>query len=47
MIMDGTFRNYLEIDQEEALIKIEALISQTKAYGGTFISVWHNESAFK
>lgn len=43
-IMDGTLKDYLKIEPEQAAEIIEPLIEKVKAVNGTFISVWHNES---
>ena len=44
MIMDGTLRNYLKLSTQESEKQLKQLLSQTKETGGTFISIWHNES---
>ncbi len=43
-VMDGTLKNYMNISQEEALEKVKVLIERTKQTGGTFTTIWHNES---
>ncbi len=43
-VMDVTLRDYLKLSPEEALKKIECLMEEVKKTGGTFISVWHNET---
>ena len=43
-LMDGTLRDYQKIDAAEALTHIIPLIDSVKAVGGTFISLFHNES---
>jgi hypothetical protein len=43
-VMDVTLRNYMKLSPEEAIIRAKALIDQVRSVGGTFISVWHNES---
>ncbi len=43
-VMDVTFRQYLLLTPNEALDRIKRLIAHADAVGGTFISLWHNES---
>ncbi|PKO98232.1 MAG: hypothetical protein CVU14_08430 [Bacteroidetes bacterium HGW-Bacteroidetes-9] len=43
-LMDGTLRDYLNVDASDAIAHIRPLIDQVKAVDGTFISLWHNES---
>lgn len=43
-IMDGTLRDYMKIEAEEALAHIRPLVDEVRNVGGTFISLWHNES---
>ena len=43
-IMDVTMSNYLQLSPEEALAQIKKIMLEIKNYGGTFISLWHNES---
>jgi hypothetical protein len=44
MIMDGTLADYLRLSPDEAYEYIRKLIDEVKAVGGTFMSLWHNES---
>lgn len=44
MLMDGTLRDYMKIDADEAMRHIRPLIDTVRSVGGTFISLWHNES---
>jgi hypothetical protein len=44
LVMDGTLREYLRMDKEEAIERIKMLISCTKSVNGTFTSLWHNSS---
>ncbi len=44
MIMDGTLRDYMKIEAEGAMKVIRPLIDSVRFYGGTFISLFHNES---
>lgn len=43
-IMDVTLKDYLHLNPEQALAKINALAEQTRSVGGTFCCLWHNES---
>lgn len=43
-IMDGTLKDYLKINPEEAKKVISQTIEEIKAVDGHFISLWHNES---
>lgn len=42
--MEGTLKYYMKIDAEQALDHILPLIKEVKALGGTFVSLWHNET---
>ena len=42
--MEGTFKDYMSLEPEEALAEIEKLMIEVKKVGGSFISLWHNES---
>jgi hypothetical protein len=44
MYMEGTYRDYLNTSPKEALESIKQLNDEVKNVGGTFISLWHNES---
>jgi hypothetical protein len=43
-IMDGTFLHYLRLSPEDAFVEIENIMMEVKNVGGTFVSVWHNET---
>lgn len=43
-VMDVTLKKYLKLNPDEAIIKIEELLSAIKLVDGTFCSLWHNES---
>ncbi len=43
-VMDGTFLNYLKLSPEEAIQQIEKIMIEVKKVGGTFVSIWHNET---
>lgn len=43
-LMDGTLRDYLKVEAEGAMNLILPLIETVKSVGGTFISLFHNES---
>ncbi len=42
--MDGTLKDYLNLDAETAIRKIKQLVDEVRAVNGTFISLWHNDS---
>jgi hypothetical protein len=46
-VMDGTFMNYLKSTPDEAFEIIRKIINETARVGGTFISLWHNDSLQK
>jgi hypothetical protein len=37
-------RNYLKLSPEEAFKETEMLMNEVKKVGGTFVSIWHNET---
>ncbi len=43
-VMDGTLRDYLELNVEESYEKIIGLIQEVRNVNGTFILLWHNET---
>lgn len=43
-IMDGTLKDYMNIEPERAMDIITPLIDAVKEVNGEFISIWHNES---
>lgn len=43
-LMDVTLKDYLNLNPADAIEQSSAIIQQTKAVGGTFISLWHNSS---
>lgn len=43
-VMDVTLHNYRNLRATDAVRKIKTLMQATAAVGGTFISLWHNES---
>jgi hypothetical protein len=43
-VMDGTLKDYMDLDPQAALHVIKDLIDRVKAVNGTFIPIWHNES---
>jgi hypothetical protein len=43
-MMDVALKNSLELTPEDAWGAIEKLMLEVRKYGGTFISLWHNES---
>jgi hypothetical protein len=44
MIMDVSLARYQKLTPEEALVQCEKIINYTKEFGGTLITLWHNES---
>lgn len=43
-VMDGTLLDYMKLDIRNATEFIKPLIDEVRNVGGTFISLWHNES---
>ena len=43
-LMDGTMRDYLDLDVHESYEKAKQLIDEVKNINGTFILLWHNET---
>ncbi|NLO03266.1 MAG: hypothetical protein GX126_13255 [Bacteroidales bacterium] len=43
-VMDVTLHDYLGMTPDQANEEIEILMNEVKKAGGTFISIWHNES---
>ena len=43
-LMDGTMRDYLNLDVESSLALTKRLVDEVKAVGGTFIYLTHNET---
>ena len=43
-VMDGTFAHYLHLSPEKAWDEIRTLMEEVKKVGGTFVSIWHNET---
>lgn len=43
-VMDSTLQKYLKLTPTEAIVLIEELMESVKIVGGTFYSLWHNES---
>jgi hypothetical protein len=43
-VMDVTLLNYRNLNADEAFKKIKSLMIETASIGGTFVSLWHNES---
>jgi len=44
MLMDGTLRDYLNLEPEAAIELSLKLINEVKNCGGKFVSLWHNET---
>ncbi|MBE6336174.1 MAG: hypothetical protein E7066_05810 [Lentimicrobiaceae bacterium] len=43
-LMDGTMRDYLDLNVKESFEKAKQLIDEVKNVNGTFILLWHNET---
>jgi hypothetical protein len=43
-VMDVTLLDYRNMTADEAMKKIKSLLLETASVGGTFVSLWHNES---
>lgn len=43
-VMDGTLRDYLNLDTDGSLKITKSLIDEVRAVNGTFILIWHNET---
>ena len=43
-LMDGTMRDYLDLDVQESYEKAKQLVDEVKNVNGTFILLWHNET---
>lgn len=43
-VMDVTLQKYNKMNPSDAISKIESLMQEAAAVGGTFVSLWHNES---
>jgi len=43
-VMDGTLTHYLHLPPEKAWEEIKKIMKEVKRVGGTFVSVWHNET---
>lgn len=42
--MDGSFADYMDIDLQEAIEKVQTLHANMKNTGGNFECIWHNET---
>ena len=43
-VMDGSLRDYMNLDAKDAMTYMKPLVDEVKNVGGTFISLWHNET---
>jgi hypothetical protein len=43
-VMDGTLLHYLSLSPDKALEEVVSLMTEVKNVGGTFVSIWHNET---
>lgn len=44
MIMDNGLLKYQNLSHEEAIEQCETIVNYTKHYGGTLVTLWHNEA---
>lgn len=44
VVMDGTLRDYLNLDTDGSLKITKSLIDEVRAVNGTFVLIWHNET---
>ncbi len=44
MFMDGTLNEYLHLNPDQAIEKINRLFDEVSTYGGEFSFIWHNET---
>ena len=42
--MEGTLRDYNKLNPQETVAMYQKVIDEVKQVGGTYISIWHNES---
>ena len=42
--MEGTLRDYNQLSAKESIDRYQQIIDEVKQVGGTYISIWHNES---
>lgn len=42
--MDGTVKDYMKLNMDEAKVVVGKLIDEVKVVNGEFISIWHNET---
>ena len=43
-MMDGTLKHYLKLSPDEAFEETRKIMEEVKNVGGTFVSIWHNET---
>lgn len=43
-VMDGTLKEHLRMDQQEAIERIKQIVDLTRTVNGIFASLWHNSS---
>ncbi|HQV01176.1 MAG TPA: hypothetical protein PLO59_08455, partial [Bacteroidia bacterium] len=43
-VMDASLHSYMKMQPDEACDEISKLINEVKKYGGTFNSLWHNDT---
>ena len=47
LAMDATLDSYMEIDPEEALVRLRDCVARCRAVGGVFTLLWHNTKFFQ
>lgn len=43
-VMDGTLRHYMQLEPQKAFEETKRIMQEVKNVGGTFVSIWHNET---
>jgi hypothetical protein len=43
-VMDGSLRDYMNLDPADALVLCRQLLKEVREAGGTYCTLWHNES---
>lgn len=43
-VMDGTLLHYMQLEPDKAFEETKRIMQEVKNVGGTFVSVWHNET---
>ena len=45
-VMDITLRKYMDLDADQAWLKVRSLIDRIRSVGGAFVLLWHNSSFY-